>query len=361
MPVQIAGFRSKACAAMEDYMKNRVLVSSGVTVAVCACLILGSAGCSKPTESAGPVLQESKAPDLTKPSLLVELPDYCNTPDGMCLLADNSVVISIPNFNDVSVPPLLMRLTPDNKAEPFYRFPTPYPGLEKGSDRIGPMGISRDPVTGNLYLADNQFAPDKPQKSRLWKLVVKDGKVEKMVLVASGFNIANGTAVRDGYVYITESTLDPVYNPTMRSAVMRFKLDEEQVVLKTPLAEDPHIVATFESREKQWPFGADGITFDRHGNLYIGVFSDGVLYKVVFDADGKVKSADVFAKAHGAMLSCDGMSCDSRTGIIYLADCAGNAVHKIHSDGRVETIARNDDVPDVAAKLKAKLAGLVKE
>ena len=35
----------------------------------------------------------------------------------------------------------------------------------------------------------------------MWRLVVKDGKVDKMVLVASGFNVANGTAVKDDCVY----------------------------------------------------------------------------------------------------------------------------------------------------------------
>ena len=290
------------------------------------------------------------AAGLKTPRLLVELPPSCNTPDGMCLLADNSVIVSVPNFNDATAPPLLIRITPDNKAEPFYLFPTPYPGLPKGADRIAPMGISRDPASGALYLADNQFSPENRQKSRLWRLTVKDGKVEKMALVAGGFNIANGTAVHGGYVYITESTLEQVYNPTMKSAVMRFKLDEENVALKTPLASDPHVLATFESRKDQWPFGADGITFDSKGNLYVGLFSDGVMYKITFDTGGRVKSSDVFAQAPGTLVSCDGMCCDPRTDRIYMADCAGNAVQVLHPDGRVETLARNGDVADAAAK-----------
>jgi sugar lactone lactonase YvrE len=170
-----------------------------------------------------------------------------------------------------------------------------------------------------------------------------------MTLVASGFNIANGTAVRGGYVYLTESTLEQVYKPTMKSAVLRFKLDEENVQIRT-LESDPHIVATFESEKQEWPFGADGITFDSKGNLYVGVFSDGVLYKITFDNKGNVRSNSVFVREPGRLISCDGMSCDLRTDKIYLADCAGNAVHVIHPDGRLETLAKNGDVPDVAAK-----------
>lgn len=290
------------------------------------------------------------AKDLKTPRLLVALPDYCNTPDGMCLMADNSIIVSIPNFNDLTAPPLLMRITPENQAEAFYRFPTPYPGLEPGADRIGPMGISRDLASGNLYLADNQFAPDKPRKSRLWKLTVENGKVTRMTLVARGLNIANGTAVRGGYVYLTESTLDQVYNPTMKSAVLRFRLDEENVVMRTPLASDPHILTTFDSVKQQWPFGADGITFDSKGNLFVGLFSDGVIYKITFDQQGNFRSKRVFARAPGQLISCDGMSCDLRTDTIYLADCAGNMVQLIHPNGRVETLAKNGDVPDAAAK-----------
>jgi len=329
-------------------------MSDGLTrrTFLCGAAAAGLGACSRgPEASKGPAAAGTAgtAGTLKTPRLLCELPASCNTPDGMCLMPDNSVIVSVPNFNDASAPPLLVRIAPDNKPGTFYAFPTPYPGLPKGADRIAPMGIARAP-SGDLYLADNQFSPENKQKSRLWKLAVKDGAVVKMTPVATGFNIANGTAVHGGYVYITESTLEQVYNPTMKSAVMRFKLDEENVALKTPLAADPHIIATFESKKDQWPFGADGITFDSKGNLYVGLFSDGVMYKITFGPDGGVKSRDVFAQAPGTLISCDGMSCDLRTDILYMADCAGNAIQKIHPDGRIETLARNGDVPDVAAK-----------
>ena len=223
--------------------------------------------------------------------LLAVLPDCCNTPDGMSLQADDSIVVSVPNFNNDKQPPLLMRVTPDNKAEVFYKFPTPYPGLPAPVNRIAPMGICRAP-SGDLYFADNQYGADKNQKSRMWRLVVKNGKAKKMLLVASGFNVANGLAIHDGYVYITESVLVEGFNPTLRSAVMRFKLDEKNVVLKTPLADDPHIVTTFESRKKDWGFGADGIAFDSKGNLFVGLFGEGEMYKIVLDASGKVQSKE---------------------------------------------------------------------
>ncbi|MGD0091193.1 MAG: hypothetical protein ABSE73_14850 [Planctomycetota bacterium] len=313
-------------------------------------------GCGEGTEqkpvSGQPPKPVGAAPNPKLPlkaEMLVALPDYCNTTDGMCLLPDNSFLISVPNFNDEKDPPLMMRITADNKAEKFYEYPTPYPGLPEKLNRIRPMGIARDPKSGNLYLADMQYMVDKDQKSRMWKLVVKDNKVEKMVVVASGFNVANGTAVKGDYVYITESVREEGFNatsPTLFSVVMRFKLDEENVVIKTPLKDDPHVISTYESKRKDWAFGADGICFDSKGNLFVGLFSDGKYFKTEFDKDGNATSTKLFAEKEGLMTNCDGSCCDFRTDKIYVADSANNAVRIVNPDGSIETLCENDDIVD---------------
>ena len=274
---------------------------------------------------------------------VITLPDYCNTPDGMCLMPDQSIIVSIPNFNDETKPPLLMRITTDNKAEKFHEFPTPYPGLAPGVDRIAPMGIAVAP-SGALYLADMMYMKDKNQKSRLWKLVLKGGKVDKMVLVARGLNVANGIAIHGGYCYITESVLEEESQP-LTSAVLRFKLAEENVTLKTPLKDDPHIIATFKSQNNDWRFGADGIEFDRKGNLFVGLFGDGVMHKITFNKDGSVKANEVFAKAPGKLINCDGMHRDAADNL-YVADSAANAIQIIRPNGAVETLWQNEDVAD---------------
>lgn len=281
---------------------------------------------------------------LSKAEALITLPPNCNTTDGMCLLPDKSFLVSIPNFNDEKDPPMIMRVTKDRKAEVFHTFPTPYPGLPDKLNRIRPMGISRAPG-GDLYLADMQYLIDPNQKSRLWKLVVRDGKVEKMVLVASGFGVANGTIVHDGYCYITESVLEEGSHP-LTSAVMRFKLDEENVKLATPLSKDPHIIATFESKKNDWRFGADGIAFDSKGNLFVGLFGEGQIWKITMDSQGKVTSNKLFCESPGKLINCDGMSCDLKTDKLYVADSAANAVQVINPDGSIETLAQNGDVAD---------------
>jgi len=279
-----------------------------------------------------------------KAQLLVELPANCNTPDGMCLLPDKSFLLSMPNFNDESAAPMIMRITKQNKAEVFYTFPNPYPGLESGLDRIRPMGMCRAP-NGDIYLADMQYMKNPNQKSRLWKLVIKDGKVDKMVLVANGFDVANGVTVHGGYVYVTESVMEEGSHP-LTSAVMRFKLDEENVTLKTPLKDDSHIIATFKSNKDDWRFGADGIAFDSKGNLFVGLFGEGQIFKIEFDKQRKVMSNKLFCEVPGKLINCDGMSCDLRTDKLYVADSAANAIQIIKPDGTMETLAQNEDTLD---------------
>lgn len=289
------------------------------------------------------VCAQSPGIAAAKAQLLVTLPDYCNTPDGMCLMPDKSIIVSIPNFNDETKPPLLVRITAANQVEKFYEFPTPYPGLATGIDRIAPMGIAFA-RPGALYLADMMFMKDKNQKSRLWKLVLKGGKVDKMVLVATGFNVANGIAIQGGYCYITESVLEDASHP-LTSAVLRFKLTEENVTLRTPLKDDPHIIATFKSYRDDWRFGADGIAFDRKGNLFVGLFGDGVMHKITFNKDGSVKANEVFAKAPGKLINCDGMHRDAADNL-YVADSAANAIQIVRPNGTVETLCQNEDVAD---------------
>ena len=350
---------------MSDGLSRRGFVGGSVAAAVG--LAAGLAGCSQKDgatkngkKPAGGTGSKKPTGPQAKAELLVALPEYCNTPDGMALMPDNSIILSVPNFNKPEQPPLLVKITPDNKVEKFYELPTPHPDFKDGVNRMGPMGITYSP-SGCLFLADMQMSPMK-QNSRLWRLDLKDGKADKMVLVAKGFNISNGLAVRDGYVYVTESVLkgSPDSTPTAAkdgmvspkrykepylSAVMRFKVDEENVTLKTPLEEDPHIVTTFKSYKTQWPFGADGIAFDSKGNLFVGTFGDGILYKIEVGPDGKAKSNKEFAKAD-FMINCDGMSCCPKTDKLYVADSAANAIRIVNPDGRIETLAENDDITD---------------
>lgn len=309
--------------------------------------VIVSAGCPQPDtppspkDSApqGPVVPDeptAKQPKpLAKAELLVDLPtDVCNTPDAMCLLPDGNVILSMPNFNDLKQPPLMIKITPQNKTQVFYKLP---PNPDTGKP-FGPLGVCVAP-SGDLYLADYQQAD--PGKSRVVRIAIKDGKPVDTVTVVSGFTVSNAVIVRDGYLYVSETQIDAKAQPSI-SGVFRFKLGEEGVELKTPLTDDPHLIATIKCHDKELPLGADGLCFDKQGNLYVGNFAGGTVHKLTFDQEGKVASNKIFAKAD-FMKSADGLFFDPVHDKIYVADSRANAVQIVSLDGSVQTLAQNGD------------------
>ncbi|HUT93460.1 MAG TPA: hypothetical protein VMY37_28610 [Thermoguttaceae bacterium] len=275
---------------------------------------------------------------LKKSELLVELSlDTCNTPDAMCLLPDGNVLLSMPNFNDLSQPSALMKITPDNQAEEFLKLPV----NDDTGKPLGPLGICVAP-SGDLFLADYQMEGDR--KSRVMRIVMEEGHPKEIVPVIVGFHVSNAVVCRGEYLYVSETQIDPKAKPAT-SGVFRFKLEElEDAILElaTPETDDPHLIATFETFDEELPLGADGLSFDGDGNLYVGNFSDGTVHKLTFDAEGKVASNEIFAKSE-CMKSADGLFFDPETKKIFVADSKANAVQMVSLDGSVQTLARNGD------------------
>jgi len=125
------------------------------------------------------------------------------------------------------------------------------------------------------------------------------------------------------------------------SCVYRFGLDERDIEVTNTL-DDKHIIATFVTRNPQVQYGADGIAFDKAGNLYVGNFGDGEIYRITFNPDGSVKENKPFAKDPSQLVSTDGMVFDE-AGNMYIADFNVNAICKMYPDGRLERIAQSPD------------------
>lgn len=270
-----------------------------------------------------------------KAKLLVELPDYCNTPDGMALLPDGSFLLSVPNYNDPTPGAFIMKVSAKNKVSKFF-IPPPSPKTGKA----GPMGICLAP-SGDFYYADNQFSPDTPQCSRVMRIAVKDGKAQEAVTVVSGLNVANAVAIKGDYLYVSDTVMVPGSKPLI-SGIFRFKIGDEGIQMQTPLESDPHIIAKIKTHHETIGYGADGLCFDSKGNLYCGNFADGTIHKIAFDAQGNVASNEIFV--NDPNLKCaDGLFCDLKTDRIIVADMVQNAVQFVNPDGSVEMIAKNGD------------------
>ena len=272
-------------------------------------------------------------PSVYAPPII--LPACCNTPDGLEVLPNGSLLLAAPNFTDDSSPGVVLEITPDNRATPFY-----YPAVHPESKKVYPMGI-RAGRNGDLYVADCQALAIPKGASRLLRIVMRNGKPVDTQIVAQGFDMANGVAIRGGHVYLTDSSIGTRDDRTL-SAVFRFRLDERNVVMQSSLSEDPHCIAVFETESQEIPVGADGIAFDSRGNLFIANCGDAILHKLTFDDRGKVSSNTKFARS-SQMKSADGLFCDHRTDTIYVADILNNAIFTVLADGTVRLLCKNGD------------------
>jgi len=277
---------------------------------------------------------------MITPKLFAKLPEYISTPDGMAIDRHGNLVLSCPNFAD-GQPGVVVRIDRDRNITKWFEVPV-HP--EIGAARN--MGIAFDD-DWNLYICDNQGwsgAPELAFKGRMLKVTVDDaGNIQECVTVATGMEHPNGVRVRGGYMYLTQSTLSKVKDPSGKlvSCVYRFGLDEKNIEVTNTLA-DKHIIATFVTQNPQVQYGADGIVFDKEGNLYVGNFGDGEIYRITFNPDGSVKENKPFAKDAGQLVSTDGMAFDD-AGNMYIADFNVNAICKMYPDGRLERIAQSPD------------------
>ncbi len=293
------------------------------------------------TLAAGPCAgQSAPSPAMQTPRLFAVLPDQCPTPDGMAIAPDGDLVVSCPNYADPTQPACLIKIGKDRKVRHWVNVPVlPETGV------ACPMGIEFGP-DGDLYVCDNQGWPGTPKglfKGRILRLRIKDDKVVSTTVVAQGMEHPNGVRVRDGHLYVTQSLMSKVKDPSGRllSGVYRFKLDDRNVQVENTL-DDPGLITTMITRNESCQYGADGLAFDPAGNLYVGNFGDGAIHKITFGTDGKVTGNKVWAVDLKEMRTTDGICFDS-SGNLYVADFSENAVAVVTPQATVFRIARSPD------------------
>jgi sugar lactone lactonase YvrE len=277
-------------------------------------------------------------PDLQTPKLLVSLPDFCPTPDGMAIDQDGNLVVACPNYGDPSQGACLIKIDRGRKVTKWVTVP---PMPETG--RACPMGIAFGP-DWDLYVCDNQNWPTGNGKEgeinqgRLLRLRIRDGKIQKMTVVAQGISHPNGVRVYKGNAYVTVSMLPKVKRDDglLASAVYRFRLDDRNLAVANTLA-DKNLLATFVTRNRDCQYGADGLVFDSKGNLA----GNTVFAKTDFNTPMSDKD---FARkmVRAKMRTTDGICVDDKDNL-YVADFSNNAVCKVDARGNITVLAQSPD------------------
>ena len=274
--------------------------------------------------------------------LFMILPDYVCTPDGLEPDAETGeLILACPNFADLSMPSCICRIDKDRNIRKWFDVP-----LNPVTNEARAMGIALGPDR-DLYIVDNQgWLEDREDlqfQGRILRVRMNGDNIEKTTVVAYGMEHPNGLRIKGDYMYVTQSTLRKVPGPEgkLMSCVYRFHLDDENIAITNTL-DDKNIVATFVTQNPKCQYGVDGIVFDQDGNLLIGNFGDGEIYKLEMDAEGNVVSNKPWAKNSSQLKSTDGMSMD-RYGNIYIADFSANAIGKVDPQGNITRIAESPD------------------
>ena len=316
------------------------------------------------------ITQKSYADDF--PNFIV-LPDYVSTPDGMAVCPESGdLIVACPNFGDISQPGCVVRINQAGEVSKWFDVPV----LEE-TGVAHPMGIDLAP-DGTVLICDNQNWPTgngedgELNQGRLLRLTIENNEVIETKVVAEGISHPNGVKVRDGFAYVTVSCLPKVKyadycretnqeansSDLLLSAVYKFPIDSETIKASNTMA-DENIYAIFPTFNKDCQYGADGIVFDKAGQLYVGNFGDGTILKVVenkeksapfpasvvpfaqcepipplYREDGSLDEDFLDKATKVAMRTVDGTCYDPDAEMFYVADFSNNAVAQVDSTGQ---------------------------
>nr|ABM53559.1 conserved hypothetical protein [uncultured bacterium CBNPD1 BAC clone 905] len=259
-----------------------------------------------------------------KPTLFADLDETCQTPDGMALDKKGNLYLSVTNPTTFEKFGSKI-LTFDKNDKPitwFDKLP-----LHPEIKRVHPMGMEFGP-DGNLYVIDNQCFARKADISRLIRVIVKDGKPIESEVLVEGFNFSDGLRWFKNRIYITDAS----FKNSTESGIYSFSLEElnkNKIVLDVS-NKQKYLISTFRLKPEteKHSLGIDGIAFDKKGNLYAGSFGDGVITKIEFFKNGKVKSKKVVFDSD-KLKCCDGFFYDKERNAIFIANYDNNSVHQL--------------------------------
>ncbi len=275
---------------------------------------------------------------MQEPKLFSLLPDYISTPDGMEIDTQGNLILACPNFANTDMPGCILKIDKDKNIKKWVDVP-----VHSRTGCARPMGIAMGP-DGDLYVCDNQGwsgAPEFMFQGRVLRLRIRDNHVIRTTVVVEGLEHPNGIKIQGDYLYVTQSRMTKQKDSSglLVSCVYTFKLTAENLCVTNTFA-DPSILTTFLTKNPGCQYGADGLAFDKQGNLYVSNFGDGAIHKITFNEDGSVRENFVWAKNADELKTAGGMLIDDY-GIMYVADFSANAVAKVSRAGKITRIAQS--------------------
>jgi len=178
------------------------------------------------------------------------------------------------------------------------------------------IGVEAAP-DGTVYVA----VATQDERAGVWE-VPPDGEATQLVEIGGFPNDIHYDADRERLL-VTESRNGVVYAVTTGGERSTW-LDDDRLATES--------------------FGANGITRDADGDIYVAVTrapeETGRLLRVPVESDGAAGEPSMFSEG-GAIFGADGIT--SRDGDIYVAANSQNRVVRVTADGATDTVATGDD------------------
>ena len=273
----------------------------------------------------------------------IELDDQFNTPDGMAVDSQNNIILAVPNAYAREGGTWLLKITPEDKVEKYFWLPG-HPQTRKAC----PLGMVFGP-DGHLYICDGQgIGNDTTHKSRVLRVLHRDGKPVYLEVLVTGLVQANGIDCKNGKLYVAETQfLEELKESPIESGVFCFDLREFNRGMPYPIhvqpnGNDRHCIFKFKTEDPDWKIGANGIGVSNDGTkVYVANFGDKKILELTLDNTKMRVVSNKVAVEGGDIESVDGLKVCPK-GYIFFADFAGNAVHVGNpANGKVLLLAKD--------------------
>jgi sugar lactone lactonase YvrE len=228
-------------------------------------------------------------------------PSRLQAPENLVIDRANNIFVSLILSNEIR------KITPEGAQTSYATFNGAFGSLVAGlviNDDTGDLYVAYDPAGANPVIY----------------VVHPDQSKEIVATFPAGAGLNGLTADDNGNLYAADSFLGVVWQ-------VRATGGQPEVFI------DLHAPGSFALP------GPNGIKFDKHQrNLYVGVSSEGTIYRIPLDENGHARTPVAFV----TNVTPDDFAFD-RLGNLYLANGPSGSVLRIHPDGTVETLASAGD------------------
>lgn len=257
------------------------------------------------------VVSAPAAQAATEPTRVLTM-SYPNLPESIAVDRSGNMYIGVPFTHSVQ------KATPQGNFSTLATFPA----------TTFPLGVRLDRY-GNIFVA--------VASSGVWGIPAGGGPAKQLANQPNG--LWNGLAFdRHGNLYVSDSH---------NGAIWRLSKDDGSF---TQWSASPLLPGTTSpgpcglvhpAVPSFGPLGANGIEFNRHGDLFVNNTDLGTVVRIRTNTDGSAGAADVFAGPSCDLWGADGLAID-REGNLYVAANSKGQIDRIDPEGELEVLAAGD-------------------